>query len=155
MVQIVLTNILRQWGVSPAVVVGHSSGEIAAAYACGALTMEEAVVCAYLRGLATKQQSRQGAMAAIGLGKKQVANFLKNTGVVIACENSPASTTLSGDQCSVDSVVDKIKHALPDVFARKLKVKMAYHSRRSTAPVLWVILCGDHDDLTVFPTDIR
>lgn len=130
-VQIMVVNLLRSWGVNPVAVVGHSSGEIAAAYASGALTLDEAITVAYLRGLAfTKEVAPPGAMAAVGLGRDIVKPFLTE-GVVIACENSPMSVTLSGDRKKITSVLEEIQQEFPDVFARELKVEMAYHSRRS------------------------
>ncbi|KAL1883305.1 Type I Iterative PKS [Diaporthe australafricana] len=133
-IQIIITNILRSWGVDPAAVIGHSSGEIAAAYACGALTMQEAIVCAYLRGLATKEQqggaaAAPGAMAAVGLGAEEVKPLLPE-GVVVACENSPSSTTLSGDAEGIDGVIGMLKDDASgrEIFARRLHVDKAYHS---------------------------
>jgi len=127
--QIALFNKLSAAGIQPAAVVGHSSGEIAGAYAAGAISMEAAIIFAYYRGFVTKQQTLAGAMAAIGLGSQDAARFLCE-GVVIACENSPCSTTISGDRDKVIDVVAKIKAELPDVLARQLKVDMAYHSRK-------------------------
>ncbi|KAK0732344.1 hypothetical protein B0T21DRAFT_412523 [Apiosordaria backusii] len=127
-VQIVIVNLLRKFGIVPAAVVGHSSGEIAAAYAASALDMKEAIIAAYLRGFVMKQQTdREGAMAAVGLGKDGVDLFLI-PGVVVACENSPSSVTLSGDADKIDQVIAEIKEEAPDVFVRKLVVEMAYHS---------------------------
>ncbi|KAI1211603.1 uncharacterized protein F4807DRAFT_473071 [Annulohypoxylon truncatum] len=127
-VQILVVNLLRNWGVMPAAVIGHSSGEIAAAYASGALTMEEAIICAYLRGRATKQSApTAGAMAAIGLGPVDIMPYLVDD-VVIACENSPSNTTLSGDKKKIEGVIQAIKDDYPDIFARRLQVDMAYHS---------------------------
>lgn len=130
MVQILIVNLLRLWGIRPVAVIGHSSGEIAAAYACGALTLQEAIVVAYLRGLAsTKRTILPGAMAAIGLGRDAVKPYLID-GVVIGCENSPLSTTLSGDSDGVDAVLERLKEDLPNVFARRLRTEYAYHSRK-------------------------
>ncbi|KAI1125318.1 acyl transferase domain-containing protein [Nemania abortiva] len=127
-VQIMVVNLLRNWGIVPAAVLGHSSGEIAAAYASGALTMEEAIICGYLRGRATKQSTETpGAMAAVGLGSSDVRSYLID-GVVIACENSPSNTTLSGDEDKVVEILQAVKHDHPDVIARCLQVDMAYHS---------------------------
>ncbi|KAI1814008.1 hypothetical protein GGS20DRAFT_550526 [Poronia punctata] len=127
-VQILIVNLLREWGIEPTAVLGHSSGEIAAAYACDALTMEEAITCAYLRGRATKQPTdTPGAMAAVGLGSADVQPYLSE-GVVIACENSPSNTTLSGDEERVMQVIRTIQDRHPDVSARRLQVDMAYHS---------------------------
>ena len=121
-------NKLSYAGIRPAAVAGHSSGEIAAAYAAGAISMEAAIIAAYYRGLVTKKQTLAGAMAAVGLGADQVARFLGD-GVVVACHNSPTSSTISGDREQVLATVAKIKDEMPDVLARPLKVDMAYHSR--------------------------
>lgn len=126
-VQIALVNLLRRWNISPSHVIGHSSGELAAAYASGAITAAEAIIAAFYRGLVTKKQIRPGAMAAVGFGREDVASYLTD-GVTIACENSPESTTLSGDADKIDVVIGKIKESNPDVLARRLRVEMAYHS---------------------------
>jgi acyl transferase domain-containing protein len=120
-------------GVVPVAVVGHSSGEIAAAYASGYLSMQEAIIIAYYRGYVTKQ-SLGGGMAAVGLGADGLSEFLVE-GVVLACENSPNSSTISGDSSKVKEVADAIKQKLPDVFVRVLKVEMAYHSSESLGPL--------------------
>ncbi|KAI1440085.1 polyketide synthase dehydratase-domain-containing protein [Annulohypoxylon stygium] len=126
--QIAIFRQLKRLGVIPTAVVGHSSGEIAAAYAAGLISLEFAVKAAYYRGLvSSKSTTRDGSMAAIGLGAKEVARLLPE-GVVVACENSPHSTTISGDRALVEQTVSTIKAVKPDVFARMLKVDMAYHS---------------------------
>ena len=76
--------------------VGHSSGEIAVAYASEAISAKDAILIAYYRGLATKRITTIGKMAAIGLGRDDVTPFLR-PGVIIGCENSPSLTTLTGD----------------------------------------------------------
>lgn len=124
-------------GLRLAAVVGHSSGEIAAAYAAGGLSLKQAIIISYYRGYVTAKQTLNGTMAAIGLGAIDVAPYLETIqGVVVACENSPSSTTISGDSKQVDKVIAAIKEATPEILARKLKVDMAYHSRKSsTNPV--------------------
>ncbi|RAH44629.1 KR-domain-containing protein [Aspergillus brunneoviolaceus CBS 621.78] len=94
--QIALVDLLAFWGVRPSAVIGHSSGEIAASYASGALTKSEAMTIAFYRGHVCKDAPQKGGMAAVGLGKTQVAQFLL-PGVSIACENSPSGVTLAGD----------------------------------------------------------
>ncbi|EFQ96831.1 fatty acid synthase S-acetyltransferase [Nannizzia gypsea CBS 118893] len=125
--QIALVNIFNRWGIRPSSVVGHSSGEITAAYAAGAITSESAIIIAYCRGKATKELKRKGAMAAIGLGRDKVTRYLED-GVVIACENSPQSVTLSGEAATLENVMASIKKDLPDAFCRRLRVSVAYHS---------------------------
>ncbi|UKZ82860.1 Type I Iterative PKS [Trichoderma virens FT-333] len=131
-IQIALVNKIRSVGIKPAAVTGHSSGEIAAAYATGAITMEAAIIFAYYRGYVAKQQTLRGSMAAVGLGPQEVNKFLVD-GVVVACENSPKSCTISGDLEKVFTVISQIKAEMPDTLARPLKVDMAYHSHHMTA----------------------
>jgi acyl transferase domain-containing protein/NADPH:quinone reductase-like Zn-dependent oxidoreductase/SAM-dependent methyltransferase len=127
-VQVALVDMLATVGVYPTAVVGHSSGELAAAYAAGALTAREAIISAFERGRAATNQTRKGAMAAVGLGWDDVNRYLDSDKVVVACENSPRSVTLSGDAPDVEATVARIKKAHPDITARLLKVEKAYHS---------------------------
>ncbi|KAI9820043.1 MAG: Type I Iterative PKS [Pycnora praestabilis] len=126
-IQVSLVNLLQLWGVAPSAVVGHSSGEIAGAYACRAITLEEAISMAYYRGLVTKEQKRAGGMAAVGIGRADVSPYLIK-GISIACENSPNSVTLSGDAEQLDVLLSTLKEDQPNIFVRRLHVEMAYHS---------------------------
>ncbi|KAJ5783184.1 hypothetical protein N7457_004958 [Penicillium paradoxum] len=126
-IQVALVDTLASVGIRPAAVVGHSSGEIAAAYATGAITAKEAITIAFYRGQVTKLQTKPGAMAAIGMGTESAQEYLQ-PGVVVACENSPKSVTLAGDSEAVEAVLAKIKDDHPDILARQLKVDKAYHS---------------------------
>jgi acyl transferase domain-containing protein len=128
-IQIALVNALGRCGIRPKAVIGHSSGEIAAAYASGALSLQEAIITAYYRGYIAKKQTLTGGMAVVGLSTSSTLKFLRD-GVVIACENSPSSTTISGDLDQLESVVAMIREDRPDILARQLKVDMAYHSRK-------------------------
>ncbi|KAI4098755.1 MAG: hypothetical protein L6R37_006311 [Teloschistes peruensis] len=126
-VQIALYELLSVDGVRSSAAVGDSSGEIAAAYATGAISMEEAIIVAYYRGVITRDSSKKGSMAAIGLDSITTSKFLK-PGVVVACENSPSSTSISGDEGILVSILKEIKNHYPDVLARQLKVDMTYQS---------------------------
>lgn len=131
--QLCLVDLLRSWGISPSAVTSHSSGEIAAAYAVGVLSFKEALAVVYFRGeLALKHQklaSLDGAMLAAGLSPAEAEPYLadlKSGRVVVACVNSPSSVTLSGDSLAIDEVEARLNG--DGVFARKLKVPLAYHS---------------------------
>ena len=134
-IQLCLVDLLRSWGITPSAVTSHSSGEIAAAYTVGALSFKEALGVIYYRGqLARKLQklgSIQGGMAAVGLGaegvEKYIADITPGRHVLVACINSPNSVTLSGDLEALDEIVTRLEN--DGVFARKLKVPLAYHSR--------------------------
>lgn len=123
-------DLLNKWGVKPDAVVGHSSGEISAAYACGAITAQEAITVAYYRGQVLRELSKrsQGGMAVVGLGRDDVAPYLV-PGVTIGCENSSSSTTLSGDQEPLNMILETIQTRHPEILARRLQVQVAYHSR--------------------------
>ena len=128
-IQLALVNAYARFGIFPTAVIGHSSGEIAAAYAAGGLSLREAIIIAYYRGFITKKKTLKGGMAAVGLNLSEVSQFLID-GVEIACENSPTSVTISGDVDKVRDIMALIKKRRPDVLLRELKVNIAYHSRK-------------------------
>jgi NADPH:quinone reductase-like Zn-dependent oxidoreductase/malonyl CoA-acyl carrier protein transacylase/SAM-dependent methyltransferase len=115
-------------------VTGHSSGEIGAAYAAGLISFETALAVAYFRGLAAVELARKGqkgAMLALGVGVDAASALIQDSTAegyaTIAAINSPSSVTVSGDTAAIDKI-----HALATakgMFARKLKVEVAYHSR--------------------------
>ncbi|KAH6857080.1 hypothetical protein B0I37DRAFT_301053 [Chaetomium sp. MPI-CAGE-AT-0009] len=137
-VQIALTQLLRAWGINPTAVTSHSSGEIAAAYAAGALDLASAMTIAFARGgLASegnRQFARKGGMMAVGLSAKDSEKYLPLVSegkVVLACENSPSSITVSGDVCGIDQLEALLKK--DNIFARRLKVDAAWHSHHMEA----------------------
>jgi len=126
-IQVALVDTLRSIGIEADAVVGHSSGEIAGAYAAGALNAGEAIIAALYRGIVVNKQQRPGAMAVVGMGIADTEKFLiPNTS--IACDNSPRSVTISGDVDKIEEVLIAIRTARPDTLARKLQVDKAYHS---------------------------
>ncbi|CAG8118103.1 unnamed protein product [Penicillium nalgiovense] len=126
-IQVALIDTFAFVGAQPTAVVGHSSGEVAAAYAAGAITAKEAITIAFYRGQVTKLQTRPGAMAAIGMGTEEVQKYIQ-TGIVVACKNSPESVTLAGDTYAIENAVSRIKEGHPEALARQLKIDKAYHS---------------------------
>ncbi|KAI8933687.1 hypothetical protein NX059_009406 [Plenodomus lindquistii] len=154
-IQIALVNLLRSWNIHADGVVGHSSGEIAAAYTTGALAMEDAILVAFYRGATSSQQTKPGAMAAVGLGRDAVSGLL-SFGATIACENSRSSVTISGDLSAVEETLDRVRSHRAEVLARKLKVDRAYHSDHmmSVGPVyreLISTITTSHDDSLPIP----
>jgi acyl transferase domain-containing protein len=129
--QIALVDELRSWGVVASRVVGHSSGEISAAYTIGALSHRDAVAAAYFRGTASarlKERRIQGGMLAVGCSQDEVRLLMKESHIkaTVACVNSPSSITVSGDSSALDAL--KIVLDVRQIFARRLKVDVAYHS---------------------------
>jgi len=129
-VQVGIVELLSSWGIKPVAVAGHSSGELAAAFAAGRLTAEEAIVLAYLRGYAVSKNPCQGLMLAVGLDVAGITPYLvgHEDEVEIAAVNASNSTTLSGEAWAIESVAAKLQ--LEGIFARTLKTgNNAYHSR--------------------------
>lgn len=134
-VQVVIVDLLQTAGITFASVVGHSSGEIAAAYAAGFLSAHDAIRIAYYRGLyarlaGNEANGQKGAMLAVGTSwedAQELVNLQAFKGrLTIAAHNSSASVTLSGDADAIvhaKKVLDEQKK-----FARLLKVDTAYHS---------------------------
>jgi hybrid polyketide synthase/nonribosomal peptide synthetase ACE1 len=136
-VQIILVDLLKAANIRLSAVVGHSSGEIGAAYAAGVLSSHDAIRIAHYRGLFARLAGSQrgdcvqkGSMLAVGTSWEdaqelvQLKAFKKR--LAMAAHNSPASVTLSGDADAVvhaKKVFDEEKK-----FARQLKVDTAYHS---------------------------
>ena len=108
-IQIAVTVLLNSWGVRPNAVVGHSSGEVAAAFAAGLLRAEEAIAVAYYRGISVEAKKRPGAMMAVGLGALEVRHYTDMyPDIVIACHNSPQSVTLSGSKAAVNAIYESL-----------------------------------------------
>ncbi|KAF3931090.1 hypothetical protein ABW20_dc0106731 [Dactylellina cionopaga] len=130
-IQIALVLLLDSWGIVPAAVIGHSSGEIAAAFAAGLISLAEAISIAYYRGYVVGSNTNDGAMMAAGISEDEVnfrikaLNLKENIGA--ACINSPNSTTVSGDALAIDTMLKNLQDE--GLFARKLQTQgQAYHS---------------------------
>ncbi|KAL2819623.1 lovastatin nonaketide synthase [Aspergillus cavernicola] len=133
-VQVLLVDMLQSAGVRFHAVVGHSSGEIAAAYTANLITASDAIRIAYYRGLYAKlaggQDGQTGAMMAAGLslnGARELCELPQfHQRLSVAACNSSASITLSGDRDAIEEasvILDEDKK-----FTRVLKVDTAYHS---------------------------
>ncbi|KAF2464811.1 uncharacterized protein BDR25DRAFT_380712 [Lindgomyces ingoldianus] len=134
-IQIALVDLLQACGITPKAVLGHSSGEIAASYAAGALTHFGAIAASYHRAFVAAmvrcKSNVPGGMMAVGLGEAEVLELMSRMSISpgsleIACVNSPESTTVSGDYSSILSFQSIL--AQGNIFNRILKVDTAYHS---------------------------
>ena len=130
-VQIGLVKLLRTWGVEPSVVAGHSSGEIAAAYAAGLLSEAHAIIVAFYRGYVVNKITSKGCMLALGMGPEDAKALIDRLPLreelCVACVNSPESVTISGSLKAVDGVLAELQGS--STFARKLVTGgRAYHS---------------------------
>ena len=122
-IQCALVELLRTWGVYPDCVVGHSSGEVAAAYASGILSLEEATRLVFHRATLQQRTAGSGRMLAIGLDRPGVEELLDGLSISfrfgengisrqaqleIACENAPANTVICGEEDALQPVREEL-----------------------------------------------
>ncbi|PQE13570.1 polyketide synthase protein [Rutstroemia sp. NJR-2017a BVV2] len=125
-IQIAIVDLLRLWNMKPAACIGHSSGEIASAYAANLISAEEAIISAFYRGLGVGTLTVTGKMLAVGATPEEIQPYLVE-GLQIACFNSPSSLTLSGDTEPAVKALESLK--ADNVFVRELRTGgRAYHS---------------------------
>lgn len=127
----VMTSLAALWrsmGVEPDAVVGHSQGEIAAAYVCGALSLDEAARVVALRSQAMRPLDGKGGMAFLPLGFGDVSRLLDrwNGTLSIAAMNGPASVVVSGDADAIEMLVADLGST--GIEAKKIAVDYASHS---------------------------
>lgn len=129
LVQSALAKHLQQFGIRPTAVVGHSVGEVAAAYVSGALSLRDAATVSFHRSRLQAKTAGSGGMLAVGLdaeeAQRRAARF--GSAVCVAAINSTAATTLSGDSAALQTLHDEL--AGDGIFARMLHVEVPYHSQ--------------------------
>ncbi|KAK0392639.1 hypothetical protein NLU13_2134 [Sarocladium strictum] len=127
--QVALVDLIRHWGIQPAAVVGHSSGEIAAAYCAGYIDQDAAVQIAWLRGQVSQTVSKNGGMLAVSASSENISGYLdslQHGKAIVGCFNSPNACTVSGDGAAVDELEGLLKEA--NISCARLPMDVAYHS---------------------------
>ena len=122
--QIGLIHLWSHWGVRPALVVGHSLGEIAAAYACGGLTMEEAVSAIFHRSNEQRKLEGTGSMAALRKTLAEATQLCSEyQDVFVAAINGPCSLAISGTNKDIKRICEENPS-----FVKRLRVQCAFHT---------------------------
>ena len=121
----ILVDLLKQQGLTPDVVAGHSLGEYVALYAAGVFDFETGLQLVKRRAELMAQASEGGMTALLGFDRAQLEAAIADTpDVVIANDNSAAQVVISGTAAGIATVVSqiKVKRAIP------LNVSGAFHS---------------------------
>ncbi|MBP2657138.1 MAG: Polyketide synthase [Firmicutes bacterium] len=128
-IQVALAAVWQAWGIVPDAVVGHSVGEVAAAYLSGALSLADALLVVYHRSRLQQTVAGQGGMLAVELPEEELTSLLVSyDDVDVAAVNSLTAATLASSEQSLQEIAALF--AGTDVFHRRLKVEVAYHSRQ-------------------------
>ncbi|KAI0894504.1 hypothetical protein F4806DRAFT_471578 [Annulohypoxylon nitens] len=133
-IQVLQVDLIRTAGIEFTAVLGHSSGEIAAAYAAGIISAEDAICISYYRGLHSRlsqgPKGQKGGMMAVGTSVDDAQDLLTFPEFMgrayVAAINSATSVTLSGDYDAINEL--KIIFDDEQKFTRILRVDKAYHS---------------------------
>lgn len=125
-IQVALAEVLKQAGIVPAAVVGHSVGEVAAGYVAGALDFDTAIDVILTRGR-LQQTASGGRIAAIGLTAQQAEQAIASYAgrVELAAVNGQKSVSIAGDRECIEELVATFVEQ--DIFARVLRVEVAFH----------------------------
>ena len=126
-VQVGLTALWKLHGVQPSAVLGHSVGEVAAAYVSGALSLTQAVQVIYQRSHIQGAAQGKGRMLAIGIGHEQATQIVQDyEGVSVAAVNGPNTVTVAGPEKVIQELTAECARA--GVFHRLLEVDVPFHS---------------------------
>ena len=127
-IQIALAALWESWGVVPDAVVGHSMGEIAAAFVAGALTLEDAIFISYHRSQILQESRSTGKMAAVELdlpgAEEYLLNYKESLGIA-AC-NGPTALVLSGNEKHLKEVLTSLDEK--NIRNQLLPINYAAHS---------------------------
>ncbi|XP_022093318.1 reducing polyketide synthase PKS1-like [Acanthaster planci] len=131
-VAIGLLDLWRLRGVVPDAVVGHSVGEVAAAYAAGFLSLEHAVKLIYRRGRELRKTSGSGKMVAVLQRVEEALQYVKGSKhgkmLDVAAINSPGQIVFSGENTAIEGLANEMKS--DDIKCVVLKVNNAFHSKQ-------------------------
>eukprot|EP01133_Synstelium_polycarpum_P017888 gene17888-21338_t len=135
-----LISLYQSWGVTPSLVIGHSFGEVTAAYACGAVTLETAVEIVHHRSVLQNLTIGTGKMLVVGMSaetfKKDYANDMEN-GVEIACYNAADSIVVTGAEEPLNKVMERVRaNGLTAVFLRSPCSFHSSHQKKIKSKVL-------------------
>ncbi|PZC84556.1 hypothetical protein B5X24_HaOG204586 [Helicoverpa armigera] len=127
-VQIGLTDVIKEMGIVPDYIIGHSLGEMACAYHDNTFTAEELILSTYSRGkVCLETELIKGSMAAVGVGYQAIVNQCPPE-IDIACHNSFESSTISGPADKMKEFVGELTKR--GIFAKEVPcANIAYHSR--------------------------
>ncbi len=127
--QVALTTVLSAAGITADAVLGHSVGEAAAAWASGALTLEQATDVIFHRSQMQALTAGRGRMAALGVGPDEATQAMAEIGgwLEIAAINSPRAVTVAGELEALETLRDRLTDE--GKFVRILPLNYPFHTK--------------------------
>jgi acyl transferase domain-containing protein/thioesterase domain-containing protein/acyl carrier protein len=127
-IEYALAKLFMSWGIKPQAVIGHSSGEYAAACIAGILSLQDALILITNRGKLTAQLE-PGIMLAVSLAEDEILPLL-NDDVFLSAVNSPTWCVISGSNSAIKKFKEKLRATYPEQRVRtvKLQISHAFHS---------------------------
>lgn len=132
-IQVGVFHLLQHYGLKPDAISGHSVGEVSAAYATGALSLEQAVHVITVRSRVQGSTRECGKMLAARISESTAAPLLEKYGndIELAAINSPCSVTLTGNEKTLSEISEQLSE--DNIFCRMLNVDYAFHSHKMDA----------------------
>ncbi|MDM8548419.1 SDR family NAD(P)-dependent oxidoreductase [Desulfobacterales bacterium HSG2] len=123
-----LAALLRSWGIAPDGIIGHSTGEFAAAHTAGVLSLEQTFEALLGHCQLMERISPGGLMAHVSLSPEQTADVLRpyEDRVAVAAVNGPRAAVISGDEEAVREILGSL--AENEVFCKALRIDIPFHS---------------------------
>ncbi|KAK3601938.1 hypothetical protein CHS0354_034573 [Potamilus streckersoni] len=160
--QVALLEMWKSFGINPDAVVGQSVGEVAAAYASGAITLETAVEVIYWRSKLLSKITGGKMMIVSGLELSKLQSLCRSQShsLCVAVHNSPVSGTLSGDIEGIEAMKQEILRLNNDghhILSKELNVSCAYHSHRVDSAKFEIVqslskISGKHPQIPIVST---
>ncbi len=126
--QYALVSMWRGWGIEPAMVIGHSIGEYAAAWTAGVMSLEDAVQLVVQRGRLMQRTPVNGGMAALLMSEEDALARIASSGgaLAVAAVNGPRAVVIAGATGALDACLANLEQDRQPF--KRLAVSHAFHS---------------------------
>ncbi|KAN0031558.1 hypothetical protein ACTFIV_005423 [Dictyostelium citrinum] len=130
LLQISIVEVYKYWGIEPSIVLGHSFGEVAAAYCSNIIDLETACTITYYRATLQNKTVGSGRMLSIGLSENEYINQFSNQfpNLEISCFNSDDSIVISGAENELELLSTVLQNN--NIFSSFLSSLTAFHSSK-------------------------